>query len=224
MTSDTPRVMFQSPQNPKTWTPSDGSGVINCASNGDAKKAEEIFNSLSSQLAAKDAELAETRRRDGFNYRERIRLEAELAALKVQSDDLGNRAADEIEGLDKELSESRAQVARLRALMSEANDVCRSAYQIAERGINGQTNWAAWIKRLEYVLNEQHKALAVLPDQSARDADVLGAAEEWEPISTELKKYMSATEIPDDGNFLELVEKLDKAERRLSQAVRGDKE
>ena len=61
-TSDAPRTMlFSSAQNPRSWDPNPDffeGGVITCLTDGDAKKAEALFNALQSQLAERDAALA----------------------------------------------------------------------------------------------------------------------------------------------------------------------
>jgi hypothetical protein len=44
---------------------------------------------------------------------------------------------------------------QIREALAEANEVCRSAYQIAARG-GAETNWAAFTTRLEGALERQH--------------------------------------------------------------------
>ena len=50
-------------------------------------------------------------------------------------------------------------VKALEEALREANEVCRSAYQIAVRD-GRETNWDAWIARLEKSLRLQHAALS----------------------------------------------------------------
>ncbi len=46
----------------------------------------------------------------------------------------------------------------LTAALLEANDICRSAYQIAERG-GADTNWSAFQMQVEAALKVQHAIL-----------------------------------------------------------------
>lgn len=49
-------------------------------------------------------------------------------------------------------------------VLEDANQICRSAYQIAARG-GGDTNWPAFASRIEKELDRQAKALALLNAQ-----------------------------------------------------------
>lgn len=151
MTSETPRIMFSTLSNPGRWEPlvkNEDTVFIACVSDGDAKKAEELFNSLSSQLAAKEAELSQER--------------AKVARLR--------------EALDKIL------LADARNNPGENKCSCHQCTSIADA----------------------RKVLASLPEQSARDANVLRAAEEF--VATTEDEY-KAMECYDN----------------LCNAVRGDK-
>lgn len=59
---------------------------------------------------------------------------------------------------------SAGPLSQLREAMAEANEVCRSAYQIAARG-GAETNWPAFKARLEGALQRQHELMypKVLP-------------------------------------------------------------
>jgi len=118
--NDTRRIKFQSPSDPETWTPGerlDDSVFITCLSSGDAKKAEELFNSMLSQLAAKEAELAELRDKlDRYSRR------------SESGESLGD-----LFDLADELSQERAKVARLRE--SITTDRCDGDSDYA-RGVN----------------------------------------------------------------------------------------
>lgn len=61
MTTDTLRVLFSSAQDPRSWNLNIEAGtdtVITCITHGDAKRAEEIFNSLQHKLAAANQRIA----------------------------------------------------------------------------------------------------------------------------------------------------------------------
>ena len=60
----TPTVQFSSAQDPRSWNPTasfDSATVITCLTNGDAKKAEKLFNEMQAELSALQQENAKLR-------------------------------------------------------------------------------------------------------------------------------------------------------------------
>ena len=60
---------------------------------------------------------------------------------------------------DPDLGAAPSRVKRLLAAVEKANEVCRSAYQVASRG-GAETNWpAGFMNRLKEALDRQHKIM-----------------------------------------------------------------
>lgn len=75
------------------------------------------------------------------------------------------RHVDEAIKMQGELNRARAESARLREALEDANDKCRSAYQIAAAYARadrtaGETNWRAFRDRLRESLGRQRAALS----------------------------------------------------------------
>ena len=70
----------------------------------------------------------------------------------------------QLDDANKVIASLRAECDALRAALKDANDLCRSAYAIAER--NGEANWPAFRKRLGDSLERQHRVMyPVYPEQ-----------------------------------------------------------
>ena len=201
--SDTPRTMlFSSAQNPRSWEPNPDffeGGVITCLTDGDAKKAEALFNALREQLA--DANL----RHDNLVKM----LEEEHARLAKRDQELSDLSKS-YEGMDDTWADM---VVKLRAELSERDAALAYQSDVLEKKIGLAIYW---LKK-----NDSNKVLGFLeeyillvnvnlPESAKHAAKVLEAA-----------RKLAALEMRDDPHLSNL--EWTDALQELCQAVRGMK-
>jgi len=125
-----------------------GGGIgIDVGGNVVVKPLREWHKLAASELAWKIMYTQESR------YASLPTSEREVALQKA----LENTTADQIKAED-EVERLRLENDRLRNLIEEASDLCRSAYQIAERK-GKSTTWPEFTARLGAALGKQHQFL-----------------------------------------------------------------
>jgi DNA repair exonuclease SbcCD ATPase subunit len=134
------------------------------------------MDDLRAQLAAAQArvkELEEQRdtkqtlqaaQRDSFERQAKAATErAELAEQKAETQTRVSKDNAEIAVRETQRRmQAEATAEALRAALEDANGLCRSAYQVAQRA-GLATGWQAFREQLEASLKRQHKALAAPP-------------------------------------------------------------